>query len=171
MTGFMTLEEVDRRAKDLGLSYGQYVARYRSDEVIKPPEEQNLSLYISKRRNKRRGLFSRAQPREKMRETASDVIKKYASGYSLRSIAQDLDISEFELAKFLDKAGLSRRKCARELKDKAKAELVDSGVVPCSICSNTRCDDRKMCRVYRKWVSAKWNEAVAPFRALKEHKV
>ena len=166
----MTLEEVDRRAKNLGLSYGKYVATYRPNEEIKPRREQSLSDRISGSRRKHRGLLSRAQSRERMRDVSDLIINKYANGGSLKSIAQDLSVTEFELARFLEKAGLSRRECKNFVQERTREEILRSGVVPCAVCKSTRCDDRKMCKTYKKWVKVKWNEAVAPFRALRDAK-
>ena len=108
MTGFMSLSEVDRRAKDLGMSYGQYVAQYRSDEVIRTRPEPGYGFGL---RPGRRRLLSVGRTREGMQKYADTIVEMYGSGYSLKDIALEIGVTEFELARFLSKAGLTREEC------------------------------------------------------------
>lgn len=165
MTGFMSLSEVDRRAKDLGMSYGQYVAQYRSDEVIRTRPEPGYGFGL---RPGRRRLLSVGRTREGMQKYADTIVEMYGNGYSLKDIALEIGVTEFELARFLSKAGLTREECmGRVLQKNAVHTGGISYEAPCYLCENRRCDDRKMCKAYKRWAAKKWNEVVAPFRALK----
>ena len=98
----------------------------------------------------------------------NEIVEMYGNGYSLKDIALEIGVTEFELARFLSKAGLTREECmGRVLQKKAVHTGGISYEAPCYLCENRRCDDRKMCKAYKRWAAKKWNEVVAPFRALK----
>ena len=113
MTKFMPLEDAVEAANSLGLSYGQYIARYRANEYIEP-KKKNPALTITGRRGNYNTL-EKPKPsyvRKKMRDSINKIIKMYGDGEPIRKIAGILGVTEFEMARFIEVAGLTRKECA-----------------------------------------------------------
>lgn len=162
-TGFMPLSEVDQRAKALGLSYGQYVAQYRDHEKIRQKPKDNVYLVPLDADGNPIRMVRRS--RKQLRRRADEIVQMYGEGRTIDSMAEVLGVTEVEMARFIKMSGLTREECRTGTtlglpQDEPVYER------PCTDCKVRRCDDRKMCRSYRRWFSVAWNQAVAPFRAL-----
>lgn len=103
---FMPLEEAVRNAKSLGLSYGQYIARYRSDEHIEPKKKSAVLLRIDKYE-----ASKNISIKKKAKMDVDKLVKMYGAGDSLKEMSEVLGCTEIEMARFISKAGLTRTDC------------------------------------------------------------
>ena len=103
----MPLEEAVRNAKTLGLSYGQYIARYRSDEHIEPKKKNAVLLKIDEYEAARKDISIK----KRVKMDVDKLVKMYGAGESLKDMSKVLGCTEIEMARFITKAGLTRADC------------------------------------------------------------